>query len=87
VRGDALPAELRRREQRLATIAAANARLDARHAEQDRQKAIVELVVGWINAVLGFRRFSLRGEATGRGEWNVVRLAVNVKRVHRIQLA
>ena len=38
VRGDALPKELQRREDRLATIAAAKARLEARQAEEDRQK-------------------------------------------------
>ena len=38
VRGDELPAELQRRETRLAKIAAAKARLEARQAEADRQK-------------------------------------------------
>src|SRR5215210_2139624 len=38
VRGDELPAELQRREKRLATIAAAKARLEARQAAEDRQK-------------------------------------------------
>ena len=38
VRGDELPAELQRREERLATIAAAKARLEARQADADRQK-------------------------------------------------
>ncbi|MBI3264436.1 MAG: transposase, partial [Acidobacteria bacterium] len=38
VRGDELPAELQRREERLATIAAAKARLEARQADEDRQK-------------------------------------------------
>jgi hypothetical protein len=38
VRGDELPAELQRREQRLAAIAAAQARLEARQAAEDRQK-------------------------------------------------
>jgi transposase len=37
-RGDELPAELQRREERLATIAAAKARLEARQAAEDRQK-------------------------------------------------
>ena len=37
--------------------------------------------------VLGFRRFSLRGVAKARGEWNVVCLAVNLKRLHRIRMA
>jgi hypothetical protein len=38
VRGDELPAELQRREDRLATIAAAKARLEARQADEDRQR-------------------------------------------------
>src|SRR5215210_4774015 len=38
VRGVELPAELQRREKRLATIAAAKARLEARQATEDRQK-------------------------------------------------
>ena len=56
-------------------------------ARYRRRKAIVEPVIGWIKEVLGFRRFSLRGVATARGEWNVVRLAVNLKRLHRIRMA
>lgn len=52
-----------------------------------RRKAIVEPVFGWIKDVLGFRRFSLRGVVKARGEWNVVCLAVNLKRFHRIQMA
>ena len=56
-------------------------------ARYRRRKAIVEPVFGWIKEVLGFRRFSLRGEAKVRGEWNVVCLAVNLKRFHRLQTA
>jgi hypothetical protein len=56
-------------------------------ARYRRRKAIVEPVIGWIKEVLGFRRFSLRGKAKARGEWNVVCLAVNLKRLHRIGLA
>lgn len=52
-----------------------------------RRKAIVEPVLGWIKEVLGFRRFSLRGVAKARGEWNIVCLAVNLKRFHRIRMA
>ena len=52
-----------------------------------RRKAIVEPVFGWIKAVLGFRRFSLRGAVNARGEWNVVCLAVNLKRFHRLSMA
>ena len=53
---------------------------DAGRARYRRRKAIVEPVIGWIKEVLGFRRFSLRGEAKARGEWNLVCLAVNLKR-------
>jgi transposase len=52
-----------------------------------RRKAIVEPVLGWIKHVLGFRRFSLRGEAKVRGEWRLVCLAMNLKRWHRIRMA
>ncbi len=56
-------------------------------ARYRRRKAIVEPVIGWIKAAVGFRRFSLRGEAKARGEWSVVCLAVNLKRLHRLQMA
>jgi len=62
-------------------------RSEGGRARYRRRKAIVEPVIGWIKEVLGFRRFSLRGEANARGEWNVVCLAANLKRFHRIQLA
>jgi len=60
---------------------------DTGRARYRRRKAIVEPVLGWIKEVLGFRRFSLRGLAKARGEWNVVCLAVNLKRLHRIGIA
>jgi transposase len=56
-------------------------------ARYRRRKAIVEPVLGWIKEILGFRRFSLRGVAKARGEWNLVCLAVNLKRLHRIGVA
>ena len=71
----------------------ATRRMAARLATPDgqaryrRRKAIVEPVLGWIKEVLGFRRFSLRGEAKARGEWQLVCLAVNVKRCHRLRMA
>lgn len=52
-----------------------------------RRKAIVEPVVGWIKEVLGFRRFSLRGQLKVTGEWNLVCLAVNIKRFRVLQIA
>lgn len=46
-----------------------------------RRKAIVEPVFGWIKHVLGFRRFSLRGVRKVAGEWALVCLVVNLKRM------
>lgn len=60
---------------------------DLGRARYRRRKAIVEPVIGWIKEVLGFRRFRLRGAAKARGEWNLVCLAVNLKRWHRIEIA
>jgi hypothetical protein len=60
---------------------------DEGRAVYRRRKAIVEPVIGWIKHVLGFRQFSVRGEAQARGEWTLVCLAVNLKRLHRLQAA
>jgi transposase len=60
---------------------------DAGRVRYRRRKAIVEPVLGWIKAVLGFRRFSMRGVVKARGEWIVVCLATNLKRLHRLQPA
>ena len=44
------------------------------------RKWLSEAPNGWIKHVLGFRRFSLRGLAKVRCEWDLVCLALNVKR-------
>lgn len=50
-----------------------------------RQRACtVEPVFGIIKAVLGFRQFLLRGMKKVSGEWNLVCLAYNLKRLHRL---
>ena len=46
------------------------------------RKAIVEPVNGWIKHVLGFRQFSVRGHQAVRGEWDLVSLALNLRRMH-----
>jgi len=48
------------------------------------RKCTVEPVIGIIKEVLGFRQFSLRGLAAAAGEWCLVCLAFNVKRLHRL---
>ena len=55
---------------------------EAGKARYRRRKVIPEPVFGWIKHVLGFRRFSLRGLHKVRAEWNLVCLAVNLKRLY-----
>jgi transposase len=49
------------------------------------RKSTVEPVIGIIKEVLGFRQFSLRGLPAVAGEWSLVCLAYNLKRVHTLQ--
>ena len=53
-------------------------------ADYRRRKVIPEPVFGWIKQVLGFRRVSRRGETAAREEWNLVCLAMNLRRMHRL---
>jgi hypothetical protein len=46
------------------------------------RKCTVEPVLGTIKEILGFRQFSLRGLAAVAGEWCLVCLAFNLKRLH-----
>jgi transposase len=48
------------------------------------RKMTVEPVIGLIKEVLGFRQFSLRGLAAAAGEWCLVCLAFNLKRLHTL---
>jgi transposase len=48
------------------------------------RKCTVEPVIGIIKEVLGFRQFSLRGETAVAGEWCLVCLAFNLKRLHTL---
>ncbi|MBI3242827.1 MAG: transposase [Chloroflexi bacterium] len=51
------------------------------------RKCTVEPVIGIIKEVLGFRQFSLRGLAAAAGEWGLVCLAFNLKRLHVLLVA
>jgi len=46
------------------------------------RKITSEPVFGIIKAVMGFRSFLLRGHDTVEGEWNLVCMAFNIKRLH-----
>ncbi len=49
-----------------------------------KRKHTVEPVFGIIKSVMGFREFLLRGLDRVRGEWNLVCLAYNVKRLYAL---
>jgi len=51
------------------------------------RKSTVEPVIGIIKEVLGFRQFSLRGLPGAAGEWCLVCLAFNLKRLHHLTLS
>jgi transposase len=57
-------------------------RTDLGQAIYRLRKCTVEPVIGIIKEVLGFRQFSLRGLAAAAGEWCLVCLAWNLKRLH-----
>ena len=46
------------------------------------RKCTVEPVIGIIKEIMGFRQFSLRGLVAAAGEWCLVCLAFNLKRLH-----
>jgi transposase len=48
------------------------------------RKCTVEPVIGIMKEVMGFRQFSLRGELAAAGEWCLVCLAFNLKRLHTL---
>jgi len=48
------------------------------------RKCTIEPVIGIIKEVLGFRQFSLRGLEAAAGEWCLVCLAFNLKRMHTL---
>ncbi len=49
------------------------------------RKSTVEPVIGIIKEVIGFRQFSLRGLFAAAGEWSLVCIVYNLKRLHTLQ--
>ena len=49
-----------------------------------KRKCTIEPVFGVIKHVLGFRQFLLRGLEAVQGEWSLVCIAWNIKRLHKI---
>ena len=75
------PAEAGVREQMADTLKTATGRASYR-----LRKCTVEPVIGIIKETLGFRQFSLRGLTAAAGEWGVVCLAYNLKRLQVLGL-
>ncbi len=51
------------------------------------RKQVVEPVFGIIKHVLGWRQMSMRGLAQAQGEWSLVTMAWNIKRMHVLRAA
>jgi len=69
----------------LRSMAAKLASEEGRALYKLRQQT-VEPVFGIVKAVLGFTHFSLRGLDKVAGEWDLVSLAYNCKRLHKLKL-
>ena len=83
-----IPAEIKRREDRLHAITAAkDAKLKTPQgqAAYRKRKWIVEAPNGWIKSVLGFRQFSLRGLEKVKAEFKLVCLALNLRRMCKLR--
>lgn len=65
---------------------AAKLRTETGKAIYAKRARTVEPVFGIIKQVLGFRQFLLRGLEKVSGEWSLVCLAYNLKRLHRLAL-
>jgi len=51
-----------------------------------KRKSTVEPVFGIIKSVMGFRQFMMRGVEKAKGEWNLVAICWNIKRLHKIRV-
>jgi hypothetical protein len=51
------------------------------------RKSTIEPVFGIIKSVMGFRQFLLRGFEAAQGEWDLVCIAWNLKRLHTLARA
>ena len=84
------------REKRLTSIEVHNSAVRQRIREKLRtadgrtlygqRKWLSEALNGWIKHVLGFRQFSLRGLTKVQGEWNLVCLVLNLRRMYGLQI-
>jgi len=73
-------------EQKLAERAAKEERSKTGRTKYKLRQQTVEPVFGIVKSVLGFRRFLLRGMEKVSLEWTLVRVAYNLKRLHRMTM-
>lgn len=59
----------------------------AHRASYRLRQQTIEPVFGILKQVMGFRQFLLRGQEKVTGEWQLLTLAYNCKRLHQMQLA
>jgi len=62
-------------------------RSEAGRAIYARRKSTVEPVFGIIKHVMGFRQFSMRGLEKAKGEWSIVCMAWNIRRLFTLHAA
>lgn len=60
---------------------------DTGRALYAKRKTTVEPVFGIIKHVMGFRQFSMRGMEKAKGEWSIVCMAWNIRRLFTLQAA
>ncbi len=70
------PTEVERMKHRLQTIEG--------KAIYAQRKSVIEPIFGIIKHIMGFRQFMLRGFKKVQGEWNLVCMAYNLKRLYTI---
>ncbi len=82
--------EYTQRDTSVPTVQSASERMKQRLSTKEgkeiysRRKCTIEPVFGVIKAVMGFRQFLFRGLSQVRREWELVCLAWNLKRLHKI---
>lgn len=70
------PTEVERMKHRLGTMEG--------KAIYAQRKSVIEPIFGIIKHIMGFRQFMLRGFKKAQGEWDLICMAYNLKRLHTI---
>jgi hypothetical protein len=78
------PGAKKRMDEHQATVKAMKDRIETEdgRARMRKRSMTVEPVFGVVKEVMGFRQFSMRGLAKARGEWSLVCLTYNLRKLH-----